>query len=47
MRLDRRQSQLLIVDMQRGAFEGSDERARLLRESGIAERLAELRKARK
>jgi nicotinamidase-related amidase len=43
--LDPRHTALLIVDMQRGAFEGNDERARLLRQSGIAERLADVARA--
>ncbi|SRR5579885_238806 len=40
--LDPRRTALLLIDMQRGAFDGNDERARLLRASGIAERLADL-----
>jgi nicotinamidase-related amidase len=41
-RLDPRRTALLVIDMQRNAFEGADARARLVRESGIAERLADL-----
>jgi nicotinamidase-related amidase len=44
-RLDPRRTALLVIDMQRNAYEGNDERARLLRVSGIAERLAELVRA--
>jgi len=40
--LDPRRTALLVIDMQRNAFESDDARARLVRESGIAERLAEL-----
>src|SRR5688572_13169082 len=40
--LDPRRTALLVIDMQRNAFESDDPRARLVRESGIAERLAEL-----
>jgi nicotinamidase-related amidase len=43
--IDPRRTALLVIDMQRGAFEGNDERARLLRESGVAERLAEVVRA--
>ena len=41
-RLDPQRTALLVIDMQRNAFEADDPRARLVRESGIAERLAEL-----
>jgi nicotinamidase-related amidase len=40
--LDPRRTALLVIDMQRGAFEGGDERARLLAASGIVERLAQV-----
>ncbi len=38
--LDTRRTALLLIDMQRNAFEGDEPRARLLRASGVAERLA-------
>ena len=43
--LDPRHTAVVVIDMQRGALEGDSERSRLLRASGIAERLAELVRA--
>src|SRR5438270_4654199 len=43
--LDPRYTAVVVIDMQRGAFEGDSERSRLLRASGIAERLADLVRA--
>src|SRR5438067_12547896 len=43
--LDPRHTAVVVIDIQRGAFEGDSERSRLLRASGIAERLAELLRA--
>ncbi len=46
-RLDPKRTALLVIDMQRNAYDADDPRARMVRESGIAERLAALiRKAR-
>src|SRR5215217_1369811 len=44
-RIDPQRTALLVIDMQRNAIDGTDERALLVRESGIAERLAEVVKA--
>jgi nicotinamidase-related amidase len=41
-KLDPTRTALIVVDMQRNAYEGDDARSRLLRGSGVAARLAEL-----
>jgi nicotinamidase-related amidase len=38
--LDPARTAVLVIDMQRNAYEGDDARSRLLRESDVAERLA-------